>query len=160
MIRLGVVSDSHGRPQWLARYLALCKRERYDAVFHLGDHDSDARWLEKELGRPVLSVAGNCDGMSQGPRMLIQQYGGHRILAVHGHMQGVKYGYRELSDAAREQGADVALFGHTHCPYVGWEDGVLLINPGALMDGCYALVTLKDGQVVPVLRTFAERPRW
>ena len=46
MTRLGIVSDSHDHGVWLERYLKLCRKEKYDAVFHLGDYDSDARWLE------------------------------------------------------------------------------------------------------------------
>ena len=135
MTRLGVVSDSHGHGLWLERYLALCKRERYDAVFHLGDYDSDARWLEKRLDVPMIAVAGNCDMFSDRPRMARASYGKHRLLAVHGHLQDVKYGYERLSYYAEEQSATIALFGHTHRPYAGWMGGVLLVNPGALMDG-------------------------
>ena len=35
MTRLGIVSDSHDHGLWLERYLKLCKRAKYDAVFHL-----------------------------------------------------------------------------------------------------------------------------
>ena len=35
MVRLGVVSDSHGRDVWLEAFAELCARARYDAVFHL-----------------------------------------------------------------------------------------------------------------------------
>ncbi len=37
MTRLGIVSDSHDHGIWLERYLKLCRKEKYDAVFHLGD---------------------------------------------------------------------------------------------------------------------------
>ena len=69
MTRLGIVSDSHDHGVWLERYLKLCRREKYDAVFHLGDYDSDARWLERRLESPVIAVAGNCDMFSDLPRM-------------------------------------------------------------------------------------------
>ena len=156
MTRLGIVSDSHDRSLWLERYLETCKRERYDAIFHLGDHDSDARWLERRLDTPVIAVAGNCDLFSDRPRMARACYGVHRLLAVHGHLQNVKYGFDRLSYYAEEQNATIALFGHTHRAYVGWAGNVLLVNPGALMDGRYAELTLDGDRAVPVLKSFKD----
>lgn len=156
MTRLGVVSDSHGHGLWLERYLELCKRERYDAVFHLGDYDSDARWLEHRLDIPLFSVAGNCDMFSKKARMAEAAYGSHRILAVHGHLQDVKYGYDRLSYFAEDRRATIALFGHTHVPCVEWMGSVLLVNPGALMDGRYGELMLDGDRAVPVLRSFRD----
>jgi len=159
VIRLGIVSDSHDHGYWLERYLELCRRERYDAVFHLGDYDSDARWLERRLEAPMIAVAGNCDIFSDRPRMARAAYGGHRLLAVHGHLQDVKYGYERLSYYAEEQQATIALFGHTHRAYTGWLGSVLLLNPGALMDGRYAELTLDGERAVPYLKSLKEDKR-
>ena len=157
MTRLGIVSDSHDHGLWLERYLTLCKKEKYDAVFHLGDYDSDARWLERRLDVPLIAVAGNCDMFSQRPRMVVTYYGGHKILAVHGHLQDVKYGCDRLSYYAESQDADIALYGHTHEAFAGWLGGVLLVNPGALMDGCYAELTLDGERVVPLLKSLKDK---
>ena len=157
MTRLGIVSDSHDRGVWLERYLRLCRRKRYDAVFHLGDYDSDARWLGKRLDVPLVAVAGNCDMFSDLPRMAVTAFEGHKLLAVHGHLQDVKYQYDRLSYYAESQGADIALFGHTHTAYAGWMGGVLLVNPGALMDGCYAELELDGERAVPLLKSFRDR---
>lgn len=156
MTRLGIVSDSHDHDVWLRLYLEICRREKYDAVFHLGDYHSDARWLERRLDIPLIAVAGNCDAFSGQARMARACYEGHRLLAVHGHLQDVKYGYDRLSYCAEEAGADIALFGHTHQPYAGWMGGVLLINPGALMSGRYAELTLDEGRAVPYLKSLKE----
>lgn len=152
MTRLGVVSDSHGTAFWLERYLELCRREKYDAVFHLGDYCDDARWLERRLETPVFSVAGNCDMFSSQQRMARVAYGPHRLLAVHGHMQDVKYGYERLSYYAEENGATIALFGHTHRAYAGWMGAVMLMNPGALTDGCYGELILDGSRATPYLK--------
>ena len=151
MTRLGVVSDSHDRGVWLERYLKLCRKEKYDAVFHLGDYDSDARWLQKRLETPVIAVAGNCDMFSELPRMVRAAYGPHRLLAVHGHLQDVKYGYDRLSYYAEEKGAEIALFGHTHHPYAGYSGRTLMINPGALNEGRCGELLLDGKRVVPYL---------
>ena len=157
MTRLGIVSDSHDHGVWLEHYLKLCRREKYDAVFHLGDYDSDARWLEKRLDTPVIAVAGNCDMFSDRPRTARASFGPHRLLAVHGHLQDVKYGYDRLSYYAEDQQATIALFGHTHRPCVEWVGGVLLLNPGALMDGRYAELVLDGDRAVPKLMSLREK---
>ena len=157
MTRLGVVSDSHGAGVWLERYLALCRKERYDAVFHLGDYDTDAKWLSKRLDAPLYSVAGNCDMFSKSPRMVRAVFGPHRLVAVHGHMQDVKYGYDRLSYYAEDNGATVALFGHTHRSCAEYVGGVLLMNPGALMDGLYGELILDGDRAVPYLNSLRDR---
>ena len=131
----------------------MAKREKYDGVFHLGDYDSDARWLSKRLDAPLISVAGNCDMFSKQPRMARAAYGPHRIVAVHGHLQDVKYGYEKLSYYAEDQNATIALFGHTHDPFVGFVGPVLLMNPGALMDGRYGELVLDGNRAVPYLKS-------
>ena len=153
MIRLGVVSDSHDRGNWLEAYAKKCRAEKYDAIFHLGDYESDARWLEKRVDCPVIFVAGNCDIFSKIQKEARASWEGHRILAVHGHLQDVKYGLDRLSYYAEERGADIALFGHTHEPYAGWVGGAMLMNPGALMDGRYGELLLDGRRVVPLLKS-------
>ena len=157
MTRLGVVSDSHGAGVWLEQYLNLCQKERYDAVFHLGDYDTDAKWLSKRLDAPLYSVAGNCDMFSKSPRMVRAVFGPHRLVAVHGHMQDVKYGYDRLSYYAEDNGATVALFGHTHRACAEYMGGVLLMNPGALMDGLYGELILDGDRAVPRLKSLRDR---
>lgn len=157
MTRLGVVSDSHDRGVWLEKWLNYAKKQNYDAVFHLGDYDSDARWLKKRLDAPMICVAGNCDMFSKLPRMARAAYGPHRIVAVHGHLQDVKYDYDKLSYYAESQNANIALFGHTHVPFVGWVGPVLLMNPGALMNGCYGELVLDGERAVPHLMSFREQ---
>lgn len=156
MTRLGVISDSHDRTFWLEKWLEYAKGQRYDAVFHLGDYDSDARWLSRRLDAPMISVAGNCDMFSKLPRMARAAYGPHRVLAVHGHLQDVKYSLDKLCWYAEEQNSNIALFGHTHVPYACYDGGILLMNPGALMDGRYGELMLDGDRAVPYLKSFKE----
>ena len=67
------------------------------------------------------------------------------ILAVHGHLQRVKYSLTRLSFEAQEANADIVLFGHTHIPMVE-KNGILFVNPGYGAAGQYAVVTVKGAQ--------------
>lgn len=147
-MKLLVVSDSHGDLDALR--LAV-RRERPQAVIHLGDHCSDADELASEFaGLPVMSVRGNCDfDTPTRADTLVREMEGVRIFAAHGHKYGVKTGCLNFRYAALEQGAHLALFGHTHSPFLCEEDGLCLMNPGACSGAHpgYGVVTLQNGSV-------------
>ena len=152
MVRLGIISDSHSASFWTDRFIQHANRERYDAVFHLGDGEGETRSMKKKLHMPLLCVAGNCDMFSKLPGELVTDYEGVRLLATHGHRYDVKWGLDQLSYHAEELGARVALYGHTHVPDAEYWGAVLMLNPGALMRGRYAELIIDGGKAVPFLK--------
>lgn len=151
MVRLGIVSDSHQSQFWTERFLKRANKEKYDAVFHLGDGEAEARWLARRLDMPIQYVAGNCDMFSKVAREVFASYEGHRILACHGHLHNVKWELESLSYYAEEHGADIALYGHTHEAQANYVGPVLMINPGALMRGHFCELTLDGRHIIPKL---------
>lgn len=146
-MKLLILSDSHGELEYMR--LAI-RRERPDAVIHLGDHCTDAdRLAEEFLGLPVLSVKGNCDYFDV-PRAdtLVRTMEGVKLFGAHGHRYGVKQSLLRFELAAREQGAQVALFGHTHQPWCEEKEGLWLLNPGACgyRAPTYGVVSLEKGR--------------
>ncbi|MBR0369000.1 MAG: metallophosphoesterase [Clostridia bacterium] len=150
MVRLGIVSDSHRDRFWTERFLVVANRECFDAVFHLGDGEGEARWLSRRLDMLLYFVPGNCDRSDAAP-WTVKVCEGHRILACHGHQYDVKWGLDALSYRAEECGADIALYGHTHEAAAEYVGKVLTLNPGALMGGRYAVLTLDGKRVIPTL---------
>ena len=57
---------------------------------------------------------------------------GHRIFATHGDKFGVKFGTQRLISEARKIGADIVLYGHTHCGENRYEDGIYILNPSSI----------------------------
>ena len=90
-MKILVLSDSHG--QFSAMEDAVL-RERPDYIFHLGDHQRDARKLGKRFpDYPVISVPGNCDLPLPTETLTVrQELGGVSMLLTHGHAYGVKGG--------------------------------------------------------------------
>ena len=129
-MKLLVLSDSHRETEHM---LLAIRKERPDAVVHLGDHAADADAIVQECPYlPLYRVRGNCDYYDDvTPEQAVLHFGKVRILAVHGHRYGVKTGLLRLCYAAREKEAQVALFGHTHRALCALEDGLWLLNPGA-----------------------------
>lgn len=153
MLKVAVISDSHGAKVRLEMFRRVAEEERFDALIHCGDGVSEAKWLQKNLPCEVHYVAGNCDFPGRVPRELVVSYDRVRMLAVHGDLYDVKWDLTRLSYYAEEKCALVALFGHTHQPFAGFVGDRMLVNPGALKDGRYAVLQIENGQVVPFLKT-------
>lgn len=85
-----------------------------------------------QVDAPCFAVRGNCDWVSDLPMELLLPLGGKRIFLCHGHGYGVKNGLLRLFYRAREQGADYAVFGHTHHSLIAQREGIFLVNPGSI----------------------------
>ena len=136
MTRVGVFSDSHGDRDAIERL--LYKMGHIDAACFLGDVASDAAFLRERLSQlphgPILyAVRGNNDLASMLPDDLLIELGGKRIHMEHGHMCP---SLMTLAYRAKDRGAQVALFGHTHEPLCEYAYGVLLLNPGSAGNRC------------------------
>ena len=150
-MRVGVLSDSHGFTGRLSTILMVMEAGGpIDALIHLGDGYDDLRALDVPLP-PVYQVAGNCDFFRK-DTLDVVCLSGARILLTHGHRQHVKEGLGDLMDLAIREAVHAALFGHTHCPCCRWENGILLLNPGAVNDGKFALLRINRlGAIEPEL---------
>ena len=146
VIKAAVFSDSHGMTALMRECV---RRVRPDVIIHLGDYSRDADALCAEFPEiPLCSVRGNCDVGSAAPDRDVVQLGGVKAFITHGHLYNVKYGRLDsLVYAAQEQGARIAMFGHTHEADYEEMGGVKLINPGTAGAGrslTYALVEVYD----------------
>ena len=138
MKRVIAVSDSHGNVEALrsAAQLAISKGA-IDVLVFLGDGLYDLKAIEPLLAEQsppiqLIAVRGNCDFIIRYPLEETFVLNGRRFLALHGHTLGVKSGLLNLSCAAAEKEAAVALFGHTHVPHLEPCGSCWLINPGAI----------------------------
>ena len=126
-MKLLILSDTH---RSLGFACEAIEKEAPDAVIHLGDHLGDAEDLSFAYQDPdFYYVPGNCDYAPTVPQMLTLEFDGVRIFATHGHLFGVKRELTALADAARERGAQLALFGHTHVQCLETIGGVTLPAP-------------------------------
>lgn len=159
MKRVIVVSDSHGEVQNLRECFAMAqKKGRIDAAVFLGDGADDFAVIRQELeasGVQCYAVAGNNDWRCDDPKEIIFSIGGVRFYACHGHTRHVKYGLDRLWYAARENEAQVVLYGHTHVPDITLDYGLQLVNPGAVCSrrpkgAAFAEIRVEnDGTVFP-----------
>ena len=146
-MRILVVSDIHGREHRLREVLEQQPAARH--VIFLGDGLRQVEDVADEYpDRTFYTVPGNCDFGAGGLPVRQETLGGKRFYFTHGHLHDVKYTLYRLDLAARQAGADIALFGHTHNPYREYADGLHLFNPGSLgYGGTYGYVDIEGGGI-------------
>lgn len=154
-MKILVLSDTHGETRAIDNVLR--EQTEIDVVVHCGDVESDCDYLVEHLPPhvPLTAVSGNNDWFAQQPRNVVTDFGGVRFYVTHGHMERVRSGHEGLLAAAAAKKCDVVLYGHTHRAVTENENGVLIVNPGALSypDYSYALVNVENGTATAELHT-------
>ncbi|HHV51404.1 MAG TPA: metallophosphoesterase [Clostridiales bacterium] len=149
-MRVLVVSDTHGNAYALRRVI----ESQPDAkiIFHLGDGIRDVDKISDEFpNREFFVVSGNCDFAAFCPETDMKIIENRKIFYTHGHRYNVKSGLYRIACAARERGADIVLFGHTHQPLCEYDGGLYLFNPGSLgsTNPSYGYIDFTPAGVVP-----------
>lgn len=156
-MRILVFSDSHAGMRFMRKCVEIMKP---DAMVHLGDYYDDGETLAETFpGIPMHQVAGNCDKFRSpihAREWLCYDLGGVRAYMTHGHRERVKSGIGGLVAEARRNGAQIALYGHTHIPDCHQEsDGLWVLNPGSA--GHSAGVFVTDGQKITACYLLTEK---
>ena len=151
-----VLADTHAPRRWKGIPEGLCAPlSRAEVILHAGDVCTPDV-LDALAGfAPVHAVLGNNDGPAVAawgaPETLELVLGGVRVAMIHD--SGARQG-RGRRMRRRFPDADLVVFGHSHIPFDGVEDGVHLFNPGSPTDrrrqpvGTYGVLQLADGVVV------------
>jgi putative phosphoesterase len=151
---LGLISDTHmpERCEALPAALPTIFRD-VDLILHAGDVGK--LWVLDRLSSiaPVIAVHGNDDTPEAQRELPYQQViviGGQRIFLSHCHYpdraeemesrrdDSWKPKLERRLEFGRRAGASTVIFGHTHIPMTYREDGqdgILLVNPGAVASG-------------------------
>ncbi len=131
-MKLVVFSDSHGQTDEMR--LVLTNEKDVDMVLHTGDFGMDLDFVMKSMKSkiPYKRVRGNCDYSSPAPESLLFEAEGVKILMHHGSGLGVKRSLNKIDYYARQQGADIMIFGHSHLPLIKNMGDLYLLNPGSI----------------------------
>ncbi len=125
-----IVSDTHRRHGNLETVLENVGK--MDLLIHLGDAEGEEDYIEAIAGCPVEIIAGNNDFFSNLDKEKVILLGKYKVLLTHGHYYNVTVGVERLKEEARERGIDIAMFGHTHRPYLEIGDELVILNPGSI----------------------------
>ena len=139
-----IISDTHGNISAIEKILPLINETDY--LFFLGDGLNDLRSFSRDIKANVVAVAGNCDGGGDDEILEIEKV---KILLTHGDKYGVKSSLYKLLMRAKEVGASVVFYGHTHVAQITTVDGITLVNPGAVnsfIERTYCYAVFHDGK--------------
>lgn len=150
-MKILVLSDSHAA----LSFMRLCiDKVMPQHVIHLGDHYDDGKAMAEEYPQIRFhQVPGNCDRFRCDawlPDVLCYDVAGVRMYMTHGHKHAVKSGNFHLVNTARENGAKIALYGHTHSAVCEQQfDGMWVLNPGTCgsYGGSAGLIEMEEGKI-------------
>ena len=60
------------------------------------------------------------------------EIGEHKAFITHGNRYGGELGIPTMKDIAKENGADIVMFGHSHKPVIDTKSDIVVLNPGSI----------------------------
>ena len=119
-------------------------------AFVRGNRDPRTFPVTYDIGKNNPEARTQPKGTVLMPDSLILNVNGHNILLVHGHIEGVDFGYNKLGLDAKLQGAEYVIHGHTHVPILATRGDFTFINPGSVsrprggQPASFAILTADD----------------
>ena len=136
-MRIGILSDSHGRTDITARAVAALEADGAEMLIYLGDVETESV-IDELVGHSVRLVFGNCDWDLKGLTLYARnmdvtidhpmgqlEIDEKRIVFTHGHLD-------HCMNQALAENVDYLLHGHTHELRDERVGATRIINPGAL----------------------------
>ncbi len=152
-MRILVMSDCHRFMRNAEK--ALEAHDDIKTVIYLGDGaDKIDEMRQFYKDKNFYIVSGNCDFASNFSNVGQITVEGKKIIYTHGHTFSVKYGTERLLELARQNNAQLVLYGHTHKAKIEYVDGIYLVNPGALYGSregseSYAIIDVVHSGIMP-----------
>ena len=134
-MRIAVLSDTHLRVGKSLPRFVWEQLTDIDMILHAGDLTHSGLLEELSCIAPTRAVRGNCDNWDVSlPDKDIVECEGFRIGLIHGHSGKGKSTADRAYHAFQDTPVDLIVFGHSHMPYMEWQEGILLFNPGSPTD--------------------------
>ncbi|MCL2244037.1 MAG: YfcE family phosphodiesterase [Treponema sp.] len=136
--KLLLLSDTHGNITALKTVLRWANdhvppNDTICSAAFLGDGISDLRPASDAAGFSCnWALTGGNNDYGYQSEAGVFDFGENRFFMCHGHRHSLYGGYHTLIASARNNGANAALFGHSHVPLLKYADGIFLINPGSV----------------------------
>ena len=129
-MKILIVSDTHKSHRNLERILEEVRP--LDMLIHLGDTEGGEDYIAALADCPSHIIRGNNDFFSDLPQEEEFEVMGHHVFITHGHYYYVAMSEERLKDEARERGADIVMYGHTHRPALTRDADLITLNPGSV----------------------------
>ena len=148
-----VISDTHG---FINNAVKLIENLKPDYCIHLGDVVADCEELENTFPKQkFIFVKGNNDFWTRDalfPDERIFTLENKNFFLCHGHKYHVKSGTEFLKKTAKENNADIVLYGHTHTKKIEWDGRMLILNPGSVFS--YGIISIDNNEIRAELKNY------
>ncbi len=157
-MRICVLADTHLNVPLGVN--AVNEMGEVDLFVHLGDCYVDAVKINEETGVPFKAVPGNKDWHADVPETIFWEVEGVKIMATHGHIVDVcaydqpdvcQEKFMRMAKVAKDNDAQMILYGHNHKAEKFYLDDILFFNPGELTYGTYrctyGILEINNGQI-------------
>lgn len=162
-MRIVVFSDSHRNFDVLHKI--VCSQPDAEVFIHLGDGEREFEEIKMAFpDKRMYGVCGNNDWGSQQKDFDVIVCAHKRIFFTHGHLFGVKVDLDNLLNTAKNYGADIVQYGHTHISHTDYIDGLHILNPGSVSlpqagPPSYGIVDITSAGIVTSI-VFLSADRW
>lgn len=167
--RLLIISDSHGKIQILSQIieqygpacdaLVFCGDGASDLVTFLNNANSNKKILKK-IPPVIAFVRGNGDSsrytvnfgnkILEIPSSQVLTANHKNFYIVHGHNQGINWGFEQCGMEAQFSGCNRIFYGHTHITAEETVGDFTFVNPGSCsrprggQPACFAIATVES----------------
>src|SRR5258705_7665230 len=152
MIRIGIISDTHG----LLRPEAIKQLAGADHIIHAGDIGAPEVIEGLRRVAPTTAIRGNIDAGEWA-----KDYPDSELVVLGGRSLYVLHNLKEIKLDPAASGFDVIISGHSHRPKIEPKNGVLYVNPGSAeprrfkLPIAVAIITLSDHLILPQILEIA-----
>jgi uncharacterized protein len=146
MMRIGVISDTHG----LLRPEAIKHLTRADHIIHAGDIGAPEVIEGLRRIAPTTAIRGNIDAGEWA-----KEYPDADLVVLGGRAFYVLHDLKEIELDPAASGIDVVVSGHSHRPKIETKNGVVYLNPGSAgprrfkLPVAVAILALTDRAILP-----------
>jgi len=158
-MKILIVSDTHKSHKNLEKILEEIRP--LDMLIHLGDTEGGEDYIAALAECPTHIIRGNNDFFTDLPQEEEFEVLGHHVFITHGHYYYVALGEERLKEEARQRGADIVMYGHTHKPSLTRDADLITLNPGSVayprQEGrrpSYMVMELDEGVKVDVSQEY------
>ena len=139
MLKVLIISDTHGSSSYIDQILHLCNTQPPDEIWHLGDNYEDTLPF-LDAGYAMERIPGTWDREYQDPFIDNRQHLerlGWRVFITHTPEKDSHDRPEDPDPQAilNAQNSDVFMHGHTHKPDLYTAKSVTVLNPGHLKQG-------------------------
>lgn len=162
-MRIGILSDTHGNLHFFEKAMEIIGDAEY--IIHCGDifpdysgyaEPSDKEKIAQRIRRlsNMILVKGNGDRPSHEKMMERELFSPYHLIPIGGYTFFITHGHNfsrmQMIWKAKELGANILCYGHSHVKELDTDGEIILLNPGSTAlprDNSHSCAVIENGHI-------------